>query len=142
MPKTVTELLAQNGIKSDESLMHYGIPGMRWGKRKGSSSSSSSTSASKPVARKLSEIPDDELKTMIGRLKLEKEFLTLTAPPPKQVSKGRKIVTDLLLDVGKTNAKNYLTTGNKPPIVEQILAARNAANVKVKVDTSRLAIER
>ena len=48
---------------------------------------------------------DADLKAAINRLKMEKEFATLTAP---QVSAGRKIVANILLDVGKQQAKDYL----------------------------------
>jgi hypothetical protein len=76
---------------------------MRWGKRNKRSSSESDAGPHKPSIKDMS---DDELRTAINRIKLERELVTLTAP---QVSAGRKIAGNLLLDVGKTLAKEYVT---------------------------------
>lgn len=61
----------------DEYLMHYGVLGMKWGKRKASASKSSEQA---PKKRRMS---NKELQARIKRLKLEKEFAQLTASPPK-----------------------------------------------------------
>lgn len=53
---------------SDDSLSHYGVPGMRWGKRKGSSIST------KPKKIKLSDMSDDELRRVNKRAQLEQEY--------------------------------------------------------------------
>lgn len=101
MPKTVEEVLAQNGITMDTTLSHVGVKGMRWGKRK-------KRAAEAAVAEKkktLTDMSDEELRSKINRIKMEQEYSRLTAP---QVSTGRKAVTSLLADVGKTQAKNYL----------------------------------
>jgi hypothetical protein len=67
---------------------------------------------------------DDELKSAINRLKMEREYSTLTAP---QVSAGRKIVLDILKDVGKQQAKNYI---NKE--VEKLLTGNSSVSVLKK----------
>lgn len=54
---------------SDDSLSHYGVPGMRWGKRKGSSISI------KPKKPKLSDMSDEELRRVNKRAQLEQEYL-------------------------------------------------------------------
>lgn len=56
----------------DEYLMHYGVLGMKWGKRK--------TSEQAPKKRRMS---NKELQARIKRLKMEKEYTQLTASPPK-----------------------------------------------------------
>lgn len=61
----------------DEYLMHYGVIGMKWGKRK---ARASETSKQAPKKRRMS---NKELQARIKRLKLEKEFAQLTASPPK-----------------------------------------------------------
>ena len=61
----------------DEYLMHYGVLGMKWGKRK---ARASETSKQAPKKRRMS---NKELQARIKRLKLEKEFAQLTASPPK-----------------------------------------------------------
>ena len=61
----------------DEYLIHYGVLGMKWGKRKARVSKSSEQA---PKKRRMS---NKELQARIKRLKLEKEFAQLTASPPK-----------------------------------------------------------
>lgn len=103
MGRSVEDLLAANGIDIEEdSLEHIGVKGMRWGKRKRAKAEAAAAEAAKP---KVSDMSDDELKSKINRIKLEKEYAKLTAP---EVSAGRKIVGELLIEVGKQKAKNYL----------------------------------
>lgn len=104
MPGTLASVLAKHDIElSEDELAHYGKKGMKWGVRKsGSTSSSKSSAPAKPKAKDLS---DDELKSHINRIKLEKEYTKLSKP---EVSRGRKIVGDLLLEVGKQQAKDYI----------------------------------
>ena len=97
MPRTV-----------DQHLAHYGIPGMKWGQRKsrssGGGSSSGPSSAKKVVRPSGKHLSDDELKSRIARLKLEKEYKQLTTPAP---SAGRKFVNEVLVGSGKTIATKY-----------------------------------
>lgn len=103
MGRSVKSILAEHGVAlTEEELEHSGVKGMRWGRRKKRDSSDSDSGPSKPSIKDMS---DDDLKKAIARLKMEKEFTTLTAP---QVSAGRKIVANLLLEVGKQQAKDYL----------------------------------
>ncbi len=105
MGRTVEDILRANGIElselTEEELAHAGVKGMRWGKRK-KKSSSESEKEPKIDVKKMS---DDDLKKAINRLKLEREFKQLTTP---EVSQGRKIVGEILKDVGKAHAKKYL----------------------------------
>ena len=78
----------------DEYLMHYGVLGMKWGKRK---ARASKTDVQAPKKRRMS---NKELQARIKRLKLEKEFAQLTASPPKtsrveQLVKGAGTVAAL-----------------------------------------------
>ena len=73
----------------DEYLMHYGILGMKWGKRKARTSKTSEQALEQaPKERRMS---NKELQARIKRLKLEKEFAQLTASPPK-TSRVEKLV--------------------------------------------------
>jgi hypothetical protein len=106
MGRNVEDILRANGIElrdlTDEELdelAHAGVKGMRWGKRK---KSPKSEKAPKVDVKSMS---DDDLKKAINRLKLEREFKQLTTP---EVSQGRKIVGEILKDVGKQHAKKYL----------------------------------
>lgn len=99
MGRSATDILAQHGIGlTEEELEHAGVKGMKWGRRK-------KKEAASVEKEKIKTMSDDELKAKINRLKLEKEYKTLTAP---EISQGRKIVGEILKDVGKQHAKAYL----------------------------------
>jgi uncharacterized protein YlaI len=139
--------------RSNKFLAHYGVLGMRWGKRKGGSKGPTGMhkkvvdaflgtksgsqyklhkSAKKESAEvegkapsKNKKLPDhadhitkkklknkpirtmsnDEIKTLTTRLQLEKTLKDLTKP---EVSKGKKVVTDLLMGVAKQTASAYI----------------------------------
>lgn len=98
---------------NDGELMHYGVPGMRWGVRKARPTSSEQRGlfgwkrkpktddkqlTQKPVKKKkLSEMSDDEIKAKLARIELERQYKEATnkKPPVKQpktpVSKKRKL---------------------------------------------------
>ena len=69
----------------DEYLMHYGVLGMKWGKRKARASNSSEQA---PKKRHMS---NKELQARIKRLKMEKEYAQLIASPPK-TSRVEKLI--------------------------------------------------
>ncbi len=106
MGRNINDIFVEHGITlSEEELEHSGVKGMRWGRRKKKSSSESSDSDSGPPKPHVKTMTDDELKSAINRIKLEREFNKLTAP---EVSRGRKIVGEILLEVGKKHAKDYV----------------------------------
>jgi len=126
MGRNVSDILRANGIRVsdeslEESLEHAGVKGMRWGKRK-KKSSSESESEPKPDVKKMS---DDDLKKAINRLKLEREYKQLTTP---EVSQGRKIVGEILKDVGKAHAKKYLNNE-----LEKLLTPGNGVSMSTKL---------
>lgn len=96
----------------ENALAHYGVKGMKWGRRKADSvpaSSSSSgksedairTSVHKAKVRKAGTdvLSNKDLEDLVKRLNLEKQFSTLQ--PPSVRKKTGKIIADTLLNVGK-----------------------------------------
>ncbi len=91
----------------DEYLMHYGVLGMKWGRRKARASSSSEKAPKKrhmsnkeQQAPKKRRMSNKELQSRIKRLKMEKEYAQLTASPPKtskidQLVKGAGTIATL-----------------------------------------------
>lgn len=107
MGRSASDIFADYGISvetDDGELMHYGKKGMRWGRRKKKDAPDHEDHPQRVDPKKLS---DAELKNALARLKMEREFSQLSAP---QVSMGRKIVAEILLDVGKQQAKTYLNS--------------------------------
>jgi len=88
-----------------EALKHYGILGMKWGKRKSRSSKSKSTSTKKE-SRSVKKMSNREIQSRIKRLQLEKQYSSITA---KKKSKGRKIVESILSDSAKRVATEYVS---------------------------------
>lgn len=92
-------------------LVHYGVLGMKWGRRKSkankfSQSSSKRTttiSSTKKKAKKkvkIKELSDADLQKKINRLQMEKRYRDLKKD---EISAGRKMVGEILKKVG-TNA--------------------------------------
>lgn len=117
------------------TLSHHGIKGMKWGVRRSEAElarargespktssakskkiggifkkkSSATKSEAKPKSKNISEMSDDELRGMVNRLQLEKQYRDLS---PKQVSKGKafydKYVAPAVADTVRNVAKDYL----------------------------------
>jgi hypothetical protein len=102
MGRSSADVLAQHGIGlTEDELAHYGKAGMKWGRRKKKEAAAKAADEE----HKVKTMSDDELKARINRIKLEKEYKKLTSP---EISEGRKLVSEILKDVGKQQAKNYL----------------------------------
>lgn len=77
------------------SLAHYGVKGMKWGVRK--DKNPNSRKAKRAEAKKLS---NEELGDRLKRLRMEDEYVRLTAQTSK-LEKGGKFVADLVTNTGK-----------------------------------------
>lgn len=64
----------------------------------------------KDITDKPKQISDEELRARINRINMEQQYAKLTTPAPTQSkgAKAAKIVGDILLDVGKQQAKAIL----------------------------------
>ena len=78
----------------DEVLIHYGIPGMKWGIRR--------TDSELNRARKMKEastMSDEELKARVNRLNLEKQYVKLTGGNDRDITeRGRNFVVSIMQD--------------------------------------------
>ncbi len=102
MGRNATDILAKHGIGlTEEELEHAGTKGMKWGRRK-KKEAKAEAAAEKEKVKTMS---DDELKSRINRIKLEREYAKLTTP---EISEGRKIVGRILKEVGEKHAKSYV----------------------------------
>ena len=90
------------------SLSHYGVLGMHWGRRQGSSGISGSSDHQKAHSlkgKKLSDMTNDELKTLTSRLQLEKQYKDALK---QDTSSGKKFIKEVLVSAGKTTAALYV----------------------------------
>lgn len=112
-------------IFDEEQLKHYGIPGMKWGRRKGKAALKKVKKKVNPPKRgasedykkaasirkkKIHQMSNAELRTLNERLQLERSFKDLSA---KDISSGRKFSQNILRDVGKELVKETLKEGLK-----------------------------
>lgn len=74
-------------------LAHYGKIGMKWGRRSGRSVSSDYTSSTKLRKKGHKQLSNEELKSAIGRMQLEKQYKDLN---PKGFSLANKWVASAL----------------------------------------------
>lgn len=96
--------------KPIESLYHFGVLGMKWGKRSKGAKKLPSTSQEHKTKetlkkKKLSEMTNAELKTLNERLQLERSYKDLTK---SQRSAGQKFVIELLGSAVKQMATSYI----------------------------------
>jgi len=94
------------GSSVDDVLEHYGVRGMRWGKRKKSSggTSSKSTSDAKNVASSRSKVKTGgtktlttpELQALVTRMNLEQQYSNLVGKEATNISHGKNFVKGLL----------------------------------------------
>lgn len=89
------------------TLQHHGVKGMKWGVRRKRDTSGSPRGRRARKAYeddKLRNMSDAELRSHINRMQMERQYAQLTK---REVSAGRKFVTDVLLNASKQTATNY-----------------------------------
>jgi hypothetical protein len=83
----------------NNSLKHWGVPGMHWGRRSGGSSKSAGppsadhATVSAIKRKKLSEMSNDDINKLITRTTLENQVKTINK---SKSERGKKLVADLL----------------------------------------------
>ena len=106
----------------DDFLKHYGVLGMKWGKRKARSTVSSNkkpkstknTTTSEPKPKPMQrELSDEELRAVVNRMRLEREYADLTyraSSRSKVESVVRTIGTVAALTTSAVKIYNNLNT--------------------------------
>jgi hypothetical protein len=100
------------------TIAHFGVRGMKWGVRKATTRGSTPPSKRKPKEEPAAEkrqsldmhaMSDTELRNAINRIKLQREYAQLTAPPPKEKSRGRQVVENIVYGSAEAAGKKVLT---------------------------------
>ena len=92
----------------DNSMVHYGVPGMRWGSRKDGSSGSSRRKSTP----KASSMSDGDLQKAVNRLNLEKQYKSLTATSSQRAASAvAKVTGEAVKTVGKKLAVKAIQAG-------------------------------
>lgn len=127
-------------MEERNTLKHFGILGMRWGVRrfqnpdgsltdagkkrynKGESANSTSSVKVSNNARTktVHDIPDDELRRLVNRIQLERQYSQLTT---REKTEGEKFVKDVLKTSAKAVAVAY-TTKTIRNVVKHVLKGR------------------
>lgn len=105
---------------ADSILAHYGVLGMRWGRRRnpdgtvtinkgkqaGNHPGHSDRKSGKPKPRSAKSMTTEELQSAIKRMQLEQQYTQLVTPKkPQLLAETQKIVTNAL----RQNAQTYVT---------------------------------
>lgn len=97
----------------DDVLKHFGVKGMKWGVRKATTRGSTPPSKRPPKSESLGmhSMSDAELRNAINRIKLQQEYARLTAPPPKEKSRSRQLVENIVFSSAEAAGKKVLKIG-------------------------------
>jgi len=108
-------------------LQHVGVLGMHWGIRRRGPASSEHTRARELKKKHVSELTNDELKTAITRLSLEKQFKDISSA---SAGRGSSILKGILLRVGAQAVNSYVASKNPDSSSYQFFAdaVRNKAH--------------
>lgn len=133
----------------DNALRHYGVLGMKWGRRKDRQLSSNYDRAERKARQKQANLEkksasrvrgtmtDDELRQRIQRLQLEKQLRELTEA---EVSPGKKFAKEVLHDSGKQAmtqiSKNAMMFAGKE-FVGKTLGQKDLADALFDVKNSK-----
>jgi len=111
--------------KTPADLEQYGVMGMKWGRRRPRgangrvvdgpgmrnpklSGSKKPKNPSRP-SNAAHIMTDEELRARLNRLQMEKQYLDLTKPAPRQRKPAEKFIVDVLSTSGKSVATKYAT---------------------------------
>ena len=118
MVRSMSELLADNGVQTTVGgrLKHFGVKGMKWGVRKPRGSGPGPAAKAKPpkkgekfdkkAPKSAKKMTDQELKKVIARMQMEKQYAELSRP---KVSAGRQMINNALKQYGQQQLNSFVS---------------------------------
>lgn len=113
----------------EEFLEHFGVKGMKWGVRRNHSSESDSEDAKNAAeaAKKVRKhgtrsLTNKELQALVTRMNLEQQFTRLA--PETKSKKAAKFAADILVSVGKEQARRLASDAATKQIAKFLATAR------------------
>lgn len=133
MSQTGANIAAAVLADIDEDALQYGVPGMKWGRRKGKTGPGSGRPASKDatraekaaqVAKKsgVKALSNDDLKALVKRMELQQQFEKLK--PASKTTKARRFVSTTLGQIGKQQINMVLNQAVNAQIANAISKAK------------------
>ena len=128
-------------IIDDDILAQFGVRGMKWGIRKPTTRGSTPPSKRAPKeggekrqSLDMHSMSDAELRNAINRIKMQKEYAQLTAPPPKEKGRGRQLVENIVFSSAEAAGKKVLTGALTNVLENALPPALRGKPEKSKVD--------
>lgn len=114
-------------MSREQFLAHYGVKGMRWGRRKGNSKGSNASTSTKSgpdsedaaaakkvkakaSAKGVDSLSNKEMQTLVTRMNLEQQYSKLNSPTPS-TNKGAAFAKNLLANTAKGQANALAQQG-------------------------------
>ena len=130
--------------KARDFIEHYGIKGMKWGKRRtdaelararGDKKGDKKGDAPKAVVgktktsgKKASEMSDANLKKVLNRMNMEQQYNKLTAPPPSIAKKTTKFFGEIATSIARTQL-TALGNQHANKLVGDFMSQKGAAKI-------------
>lgn len=123
---------------AEDFLAHYGVPGMKWGRRKGSSGTAGDAKAVAPLRKKKpSQMTNEELRKLNERMQLEQNYKKLN---PNIAVRGKKYVAATIGTVGL--GVTLYSQINSPAAKAAAKVARDAMNFAAAANSATKPVRR
>ncbi len=112
LPAEWTKEMSQMDNTIDSFIEHYGVKGMQWGVRR--SKRQLARSSGKSSTKSVKSMSDDELRKVLNRMQMEKQYKSLTSKNSNSLTKtiiksGATFAAGIGLNVARTQIQNTLS---------------------------------
>lgn len=128
---SVAHKMADRYEEEARVIAHHGIKGQQWGVRrtkKQLASASKKASSEKSLKKKARSMSDEDLRANINRLKLEKEYVTLTQQANSRTKSRMQRGKEEMTKIAKQSTKNALTKHGTAIVTQGLTVAIKKAS--------------